>query len=118
MLHYATLFLVGGPLTWQGERAGWGESAGPVGLLLHLPAESAADDQTCGSERGPSGKDGARAVRTPFPLVTVKSLTVAGDNAQGRVIWSARGGEHAHFLSAARVHGRWRVTDDRPTGSR
>jgi outer membrane protein assembly factor BamB len=120
MLHYATLFLVGGPLTWQGDRAAWGESPGPVGLLLHLPPERSGDDQTCGAERraATSDKDGARAVRTPFPLVTVKSLIVAGDNAQGRVIWSARGGEHAHFLSLARVHGRWRVTDDRPSASR
>ena len=62
--------------------------------------------------------DASRDVRTAFRLVTVKSLIVAGDNAQGRVIWSARGGEHAHFLSLARVHGIWRVTDDRPTGSR
>jgi hypothetical protein len=120
MLHYATLFLVGGPLTWQGERAAWGESAGPVGLLLHLSPERAADDQTCALGRRPptSDKDAARDVRTPFPLATVDSLIVSGENAKGRFIWSDRGGPQAHALTLARVRGRWRVTGDRATGSR
>jgi hypothetical protein len=119
MLRYGTLFLVGGPLTWQGDRAAWGESPSAVGLLLHLPTETEADDQACyyARPRKPGEDDGPRGVRTPFPVVSVHSLMVTGDNARGRFIWSEHGGGHAHDLRLARVHGKWRVVDDRPAGN-
>ena len=116
MLRFATLFLVGGPLTWQGDWASWGESPSAVGLLLHLPPTTGVDDQTC--EGGQPGKPGEperpRGVRTPFPVVSAQSLKITGERAQGRVIWSERGGRHAHDLGLAHVHGKWRVVDDRP----
>ena len=117
MLRYATLFLVGGPLTWQGDRAAWGESPSSVGLLLHLPTETAADDQECdfGRQRQkPGERERPRGVRTPFPVVSVESLTITGDRAQGRFTWSAGGSRHARDLGLARVRGKWRVVDDRP----
>ena len=116
ILRYATLFLIGGPLTWQGDRALWGESPSAVGLLLHLPPESDADDQECSlaRPRRRDGDDGPRGPRTPFPIASVQSLQVSGDVGKGRFIWSGHGSHHTRDLDLARVRGRWRVVDDHP----
>jgi hypothetical protein len=115
ILRYATLFVVGGPLTFLGDRAGWADSSNAAGLLLHLPANTDADDRACElTERRKYGAaDPARALRTPFPVARIQSLKVEGDRAHGRFIWSTHGGPWAHDLQLARLHGTWRVVDDR-----
>ena len=117
VVRFATVFLVGGPLTWLGDRATWGESASAAGVLLHLPQETDVDDQACYVERardnGRGDADRPRGVRTPFPVARVRSLTITGDRAQGRFIWSTRGDHLARDLGLARVQGKWRVVDDR-----
>ena len=116
MVRFATLFLVGGPLTWQGEPAEWGESRSAAGLLLHARPGADVDDQACDRGRARQADEATkpRRVRTPFPVASVESLEITGDKAQGRFIWSEGGTRLAHDLWLARVQGQWRVIDDRP----
>ena len=118
MLHYATLFLVGGPLTLQGERAAWTEGPRSVGVLLHVPSEGEIDHQICLFGRSSEEDAGKRAqvVRPPFPVATVESFIIDGDHARGRFIWSSGGDRQTHELTLTRARGEWRVVEDRPAG--
>ena len=119
MLRFAALFMVGGPISLQGDRAGWSESPSAAALLLHVPADVRTDDQACEGrhERTKAGADQPRAARTPFPIARVESLKIDGDRAQGRFIWSRQSSHHARDLGLARVKGKWRVVDDRPVAN-
>jgi len=117
MLRFATLFLVGGPLTLQGAAGGATEGPNGAGLPAGLPPELDADDQICETAGG--RKRGFEAVRpsrlrTPFPIARIEALKIDGDRAQGRFRWSNRSDQCAHDLGLARVQGQWYVVDDRP----
>ena len=113
MLRYATLFLVGGPLTVRADRADWAESPNAGALTLHVLRETVTDDQVCGLKdgRGSNGGDGARGLRAPFPTVRVEGLKIAGDHARGRLIWVAHSERGSKELTLSRVRGQWRVVD-------
>ena len=111
MLRYATLFLVGGPLAVQDDKAAWVDSPSAAGLLLHLPPETKADEQVCNSARAPD--EPAGGARTPFPVARLQELKIDGDRAHGRFVWSKLSDRWAHDVVFARVQGKWRVVDDR-----
>ena len=110
MLRYATVFLVGGPLAVQDDRAAWAEGPNAAGMLLHVPPGTRFDEQVCDLALGPD--ELATGVRTPFPVARLQALKIVGDRARGRFVWSKLSQHWAHDVGLARVQGKWRVVDD------